>query len=199
MDRAEIERSLTGAWRLFLNKPDAMRLFDVSADGFWRSFRAIFLILPFYIVTSAADRHDLLSDLMPDVDFSEGAFWFAKALTLCLDWVTLPIVLGLLSGFLGLTRGYPAYVTVRNWATVLTIIPFALISLIEDFGLIGPELLFLPSVVAFGAALRMSYLVARRAMQAAVDVSVALVLFDFLISLTLVMGIGRLFGIEPVG
>jgi hypothetical protein len=41
--------------------------------------------------------------------------------------------------------------------------------------------------------------VARRAMQAKVDVSVALVVLDFLISLTLVMGIGRLFGIEPGG
>jgi len=199
MDRAEIERSLTAAWRLFLGKPEAMRLFDTSADGFWRSFRAIFLILPFYLITSLADRADLLHDSVPDDNFSDGAFWFAKTLTLCLDWVTLPILLGLLSNFINIARGYPAYVVARNWATVLMIVPFAGIALIEYLGLMGPELLFLPSVVAFGAALRMSYLVARRALQATPDIAIALVIFDFLISLALVMSINRLFGIVPAG
>ncbi len=95
MDRAEIERSLRGAWRLFLGKPDAMRFFDASVDGFWRSFRAIILVAPLYALTALADRHDLLTDANPIDDFGNGPFWAAKALTLALDWVTLPILLGL--------------------------------------------------------------------------------------------------------
>ncbi len=199
MDRAEIERSLTGAWRLFLDKPDALRFFDASADGFWRSFRAIVLVTPFYALTALADRHDILSDAIPDDDFSGSAFWAAKAVTLCLDWVTLPILLGLIAGLIGIRRGYPAYVVVRNWATVLMIIPFAAIGLLDLFGIMGPTLLFLPSVVALAAALRMSYLIARRTLQVAMDVAIGLVALDFLVSLALVVLIARIFGVQASG
>ena len=72
MDRAEIARSLTGAWRLFLGRPDAMRFFDTSVDGFWRSFRAIILVAPLYALTALADRHDILTDANPTDDFGNG-------------------------------------------------------------------------------------------------------------------------------
>ncbi len=196
MDRAEIERSLTGAWRLFLDKPDALRFFDVTADGFWRSFRAIILVAPFYAVTALADRHDILSDSVPDDAFSDTAFWFGKAVTLCLDWVTLPILLGVLAGFIGLRRGYPAYIVARNWATVLMIVPFAAIGLLDYFDMMSPELLFLPSVAALAVVLRMSYLIARRTLQVGVDVAIGLVALDFLVSLAIVMIVSRVFGMD---
>ena len=56
LDRDEIARSLTGAWHLFLDRPDAMRYFDLSIEGFWRSFRAIVLLLPAYILSTLAER-----------------------------------------------------------------------------------------------------------------------------------------------
>ena len=84
-----------------------MRFFDTSVDGFWRSFRAIVLVAPLYGLTALADRHDLLTDANPTDDFSDAQFWAAKALTLGLDWMTLPILLGLIAGFLGIRRGYP--------------------------------------------------------------------------------------------
>ena len=37
----EITRSLSGAWRLFLNRADAMRLFDASLGGFWLVFHTV--------------------------------------------------------------------------------------------------------------------------------------------------------------
>ncbi len=194
MDRAEIERALTGAWRLFLDKRDALRFFDTSADGFWRSFRAIILVAPLYALTALADRHDILSDAIPDDNFSDLAFWTAKALTLCVDWVTLPILLGLMADFIGIRRGYPSYVVVRNWATVLMIVPFAAIGLVDALGIVGPNLLFVPSIIALAVALRMSYLIARRSLQVGIDVAIAMVVLDFLVSLAIVMLVGRLFG-----
>ena len=46
LDRDEIARSLTGAWRVFLDKADAAGFFDLTVSGFWRSFRAIVLMIP---------------------------------------------------------------------------------------------------------------------------------------------------------
>ncbi len=198
MDRVEIVRSLTGAWRLFLGKPDAMRFFDASVDGFWRSFRAIILVAPLYGLTALADRHDLLTDANPTDDFTNVQFWAAKALTLGLDWLTLPLLLGLIAGFIGIRRGYPGYIVARNWATVLMIVPFAAIGLIDLAGLATPTMLVLPSLVALVATFRMSYEIARKSLGAGADVAVAFVILDFLVSLAIVMTANRLFGITPL-
>jgi hypothetical protein len=198
MNRAEIERSLTGAWRLFLGKPDAMRFFDASVEGFWRSFGAIVLVAPLYALTALADRHDMLTDANPTDDFSNGTFWAAKVLTLCLDWAALPILLAVLADFIGIRRGYAAFVVARNWATVLMIAPFAAIGLIDLMGIASADLLILPSLVALVATFRMSYQIARRSLGAAPDAAIAFVMLDFLVSLAIVVTINRLFGIVSV-
>ena len=195
MDRAEIARSLRGAWRLFLGRPDALRFFDTSADGFLRSFRAIILVAPLYALTALADRHDILTDANPTDDFGNGPYWASKAVTLALDWVMLPILLGLIADFIGIRRGYPAYIVARNWATVLMIIPFAAIALIDLAGFAGANLLVLPSMVALLATFRMSYAIARKTLGASGDVAIAFVALDFLVSLAIVMIANRLFGI----
>ena len=196
MNRDEIARSLTGAWRLFLGRPDGMRFFDTSVDGFWRSFRAIILVAPLYGLTALADRQHLLTDADPADDLTNTQFWAAKALTLGLDWVTLPIVLGLIAGFIGIRRGYPGYVVARNWATALMVIPFAAIALLDLLGLASPTVLVLPSLVALIATFRMSFEIARKALGVGFDVAAAFVVFDFLVSLAIVMTANQLFGID---
>jgi hypothetical protein len=195
----DAERSLTGVWRLFLNKPDALRFLDTSADGFWRSFRAIVLVAPLYAITALADWGDLHADSVPDDGLTGGAYFAAKLLTLGLDWVTLPALLGLMAGLIGIRRGYPAYVVARNWGTVLTITPFAAIAVLDLLGILGPGLLFLPSVVALAAALRFSYLVARKTLGVGMDVAIGLVALDFLVSLALLTVIGQIFGVPQFG
>lgn len=198
MNRAEIVRSLTGAWRLFLGRPDGLRFFDASVEGFWRSFGAIVLVAPLYALTALADRHDMLTDANPTDDFSNVQFWAAKALTLCLDWATLPLLLALLADFIGIRRGYAAFVVARNWATVLMIAPFAAVGLIDLMGIASAELLILPSLAALVATFRMNYQIARRALGVGADGAIAFVLLDFLVSLAIVMTINRLFGIVSV-
>ena len=198
MDRAEIQRALTGAWRLFIGKPDALRYFDTSADGFWRSFRAIILVAPLYALTALADRRDMLTDTNPGDDFTSAQFWAAKALTLALDWVTLPILLGLIADFIGIKRGYPALIVARNWATVLMLIPFAGIALLDLAGIGTPNSLVLPSLLALIATFRMSYAIARRTLEVGAEIAIAFVVLDFLVSLAIVLICNRLFGITPL-
>ena len=194
--RDEIARSLNGAWSLFLDRPNAMRFFDANYAGFWRSFQAIILVAPAYAVTVLADRQVLLTDALADDAFNETAFMAAKWLTLVFDWVALPLLLAALATFLGIKRGYPAYIVARNWSTVLIVIPFAAIALLELIGLVDAQLLFFPSIIALAIALRFSYLIARRALGVGVDVAIGLVVLDFLVSLALARLISRLFGVE---
>jgi hypothetical protein len=190
--RPEIERALTGAWRLFLDKPDALTFFDTGVDGFWRSFQAIVLVAPCYAVAAIADRVTY-ADSVKAGEFNEAGFWAAKAVSLCADWVALPILLALIAGFIGIRRAYPAYITVRNWATVLMTLPFAAIALVQVLG-VSDELLFIPSLAALAFSLRFGYLIARRTLSVGVDVAVALVALDWLVSFALVMVISRATG-----
>jgi hypothetical protein len=190
--RDEIARSLSGSWALVQNRPDAMRHFDVSLDGFWRSFQAIILIAPIYALTAMADRRAMLSDAIADETFSDSAFITAKAITLGLDWITLPIILAVVAGPLGIQRGYTAYVVARNWTTVLLILPFAAIALIEMIGLISIEIAALLTFVALAAVFRVSYVVARRALNTGMDIAVGIVVLDFLVSVAIAVTIDRL-------
>jgi len=105
-------------------------------------------------------------------------------------------LLAALASFLGIRRGYPLYVVARNWSTVLIVLPFAAIALADLSGLVSPQALLIPSVLALAIALRFSYLIARRALGVGVDAAIGFVVLDFLVSLGLARLIGRLFGVD---
>ncbi len=186
----EVARSLNGAWLLFFDRPNAMRLFDASYGGFWRSFQAVILVVPAYELTVLADHRAYLAAAEAGT-FNEAAYFAAKWLAFAFDWVTLPLLLAALARFLNIQKGYPAYVVARNWSSVLTVLPFAVIALADLAGLISPQVLFFPSLLALAIALRFSYLIARRALDVGVDVAIGFVVLDFLVSLALTMVIGR--------
>lgn len=194
--RPEIYGALTGAWRLFIGKPDALRYFDTSTEGFWRSFQAIVLVAPIYVVTSFADRTGAFSDAIALGTISEGTFWTAKALTLAVDWVALPLLLAALAGQIGIKRAYPVYIVVRNWATPVMTLPFALLAVLQSAGVLAGDAIVVASLAALAFALRFSYVIVRKTLDVALDVAIGIVALDFLLSLAIALTIGRLTGIE---
>lgn len=194
--RPEITRALTGAWRLFVGRPDALRYFDTSTEGFWRSFQAIALVAPIYFMTSFADRMGAFSDAIALGTISEGGFWATKALTLAIDWVALPLLLAALAGQIGIKRAYPVYIVVRNWATPVMTLPFAVLAALQSAGVLEGDALVIASLAALAFALRFSYVIARKTLNVAIDVAIGLVALDFLLSLAIALTIGRLTGIE---
>ena len=192
----EIARSLNGAWLLLLDKPGAMRFFDTTYRGFWRSFQAIILIAPAYALTVIADRRLQLSVAIADDAFSDAAYMTAKWLTLAVDWATMPLLLAALATFLGIQRGYTAYVVARNWSAVLLSLPFAAVAALDLTGLVTGQALFFPAVIALAIALRLSYVIARHAFGVGMDVAIGFVVLDFLVSLGIARLIARLMGIE---
>ena len=111
----EVQAGLTGAWRLMLGREDGLRLFDLSADGFWNSFFAMIVALPplFVMWTSFA------------IDASAGNPDFGLRLSLLLrlafvDFAAWVVPLALLALFAGRARVYDRfvhYVVSTNWAS----------------------------------------------------------------------------------
>jgi hypothetical protein len=193
LDREEIVRSLTAAWELFLDRPGAMRNFDVSVDGFWRSFAAVILVVPSYALAVLAERQ-LSAAIDPAAPVQDGAaFLVQNVLGLGLDWVALPVILALLARPLGIARHYPEFVVARNWGAVIAAVPFGVIGLLIVLGLLGGELANLLMFAALIIVLRYTYLIARRSLDVSLGFAIGIVVLDFVVSLTLALALDGIF------
>lgn len=197
----EIRRSFTAIWRLFLGRREALRDLDTSSDGFWRSFQVILLVAPLYLVASFADWQalsaidSLTGEPMTGIAFGGEAFAASRVVTLALDWVTLPILLALLAGFLGIRQTYGAFVVARNWSVPVAVAPFAAIALLEMAGIATGDLVVILSLVAFAFSLRIAYMVARVALDAPMPIAIGYVVLDFLVSLAIARIVTMTFGV----
>ena len=193
----EVRRSLTAAWWLFLNRPDAMRLFNITVEGFWRSFGAIVLIAPIFVLGALADRQQIASDPSAALTTSASYDLFERLVALGVDWMALPIVLFAAARSLGIERTYTSFIVARNWSAVIAAVPFGVISLFYLAGLLSTEVMALLSLAALAIVLRYSFIVARTALGVGIGFAAGLVAFDFFLSLLIVEGIGHLFGATP--
>jgi hypothetical protein len=194
LDREEIARSLTGAWELFLDRAGAMRSFDVSVEGFWRSFAAVVFTVPAYVLVALADRETSVTTAVDGAIQSDVSFAIETALGILLDWIALPVILAVLAGTLGIAQRYGAFIVARNWCAVIASVPFGVIGLIVAIGLIGADLGNTLMLAALIVVLRYNYLIARRALEASIGFAVGIVVLDFVVGLSIALGLDALFG-----
>lgn len=194
LTREEIARSLSGAWALFLNRREGMQAFDVSADGFFRSFGVILLVLPPYLISVLAEVRLLEIAGVPAESFPMVWFFAWKIVGLGIDWIALPLVLVVLARPLGIAKRYGAFVVARNWAGPLAMSISVLPSVLFAAGLVGQEvaaILFLATVIL---VIRYQYLITRIALQTAIAATIGIVVLDLLLSLVIGETINRLAG-----
>jgi hypothetical protein len=198
LTREEITRSLTAAWALFLDRPGAMRGFDVSVDGFWRSFAAVILVVPSHALAVLAER-EMAAAMDAAAAVQDGAaFLVQNVLGLGLDWVALPVILALLARPLGIARHYPEFVVARNWGAVIAAVPFGAIGLLIVLGLLGGELANLLMLAALIVVLRYMFIIARRALDASLGFAIGIVVLDFVVSLTIALALDAVFAVQAL-
>ncbi|WP_144861332.1 transporter [Mesorhizobium sp. J18] len=126
----EIQRYLSGAWRLMMGRQDGLRMLDLTVDGFWNSFFAIIVALPALVVGWVAVAND--SSLF-DPGFAGRLALVIRLAIIDLGAWVLPIaVLALVARPAGIADRFVHYVVATNWASALTLwimLPPALIRL----------------------------------------------------------------------
>ncbi|WP_289035319.1 hypothetical protein [uncultured Roseibium sp.] len=188
----EIARALQGSWMLLRNRPEGMRGFDLSIEGFWRSFAVVFLLVPLFVVSSLAERKLLLdeTDFLP-----AGAFWLAQFTSLGLDWVALPLLLAGLAKPLGISAGYVPFIVARNWTSLLAALPYVFVGLLYLAGLIAPGIMVLLSLVTLIVVIWYRFIIARVALQASMSMTIGVVILDIILSLLIGELSGRIWGL----
>lgn len=129
---AEVQRAATGAVRLARFDEGGMASFDVSLDGFWRSFSAALLLAPFVAVLRAhgfppTDSPLLLVGLIEVTEYAAS-------------WAVFPVVMVFLARFLGLSARYVPFIVAWNWSMVVQIAFLFPIVLLEMLGFFSPAL-----------------------------------------------------------
>lgn len=170
---AEIRSGLTGAWLMFRNDPDAMDHFDLSFEGFWKSFLAGILLIPVVLV-QVQTEWALRLRMGETMDFSLSGYRLVGLLTLLIGWFGYPLIVLVLARLLGFSDRVVAFIIAQNWCAILASIAVSLPFLAAGIGLIGPFGLSLIIIVLLVILLRYFYVVARISMEASPAIAAVL-------------------------
>jgi len=190
----DIQRGLVGAWRLFLGKREAVLLFDTSFTGFWRSFLAVILVLPIYVLYIGSERRMIVGSLPSGMAFDETTFAVSRFGALALDWMVFPLVTALLARPLGFANHYVRLIVAFNWGSPLVSGIVALPAILYAFGIVSQGIASLLLFAALALTIRFRFITARAALDCGFSLAAGLVALEFLLSLVLGELINRIAG-----
>lgn len=152
-----VQRALTGVFRLSLHDAKGLSWFEMSADGFFRSFWAIGLAAPLYAYVLLGTLRAF--EAMPDAGgktVSIGVFLALHALNFAGSSVVFLIAMIPLSRMLDLQGRYAAFGIAYNWGTLALHLVAAIPVLAFGAGLINAAdaVSFSLVVLGFGLYLR---------------------------------------------
>ncbi|HET6521326.1 MAG TPA: hypothetical protein VFG47_16125 [Geminicoccaceae bacterium] len=183
-DQQEIVRSLFGAFRLARLDGRGMGYFNLSIEGFWRSFFAAAIVAPGYALLVAQK----LATWPATVDPALAVL--IETLAYVLSWIAFPVAAVFLTTMLGLSRNYVSLIVAANWAEVLQ---FGLFLAVMTVTLVFPGAVRGPVLaLVIGAILVYEWFVARTALETTGGVAVGIVLVDLLLGIGINLTADRL-------
>lgn len=185
----EVLRSLQGAWLLARRDVAGYRYFNLTIEGFWRSFAAVLFIAPVFFLIETLEFNALSAEraengAAPDI----AGFYLRRTVLLALSWASFPLVMVLIARLFGVARGYVTFIIAFNWSSVLAEPMMMAPVLLYYMGLIGKTPTAGLSWVCFVLVVLYRWFVARTALETSGLVAGAVVLLEF----TLAIAIARL-------
>ena len=190
-DRPSILDNLAGAWMVMNGHAAGLGRLDVSINGFWRSFAAIFLLAP-YLVLGIMDQRRLRESSEPALAATASDNIALQLVATGVDWVIFPLAFALLARSLGVADRYVPFIVARNWAAVIASAFFALATIAHLLGIASDAALPYLLIIMLGVTLRFSYLIVRTTLGVPVAVALPIVFLDILLSLVVQVGFARL-------
>ncbi len=180
----EIRRGLDGALAILRRDPAAMGRFDLSFDGFVRSFSALPLAWPAYVLL-------VLRRLRAeDATLSLPLLLLVETGGYVLAWLAFLLAAALVLKLLGETRRFVPLAVANNWAAVVQI--HFLLAATVLAGALDPGAGAGLETAAVLAALVYQWLVVKTALDAPGSVAVGFLLLDLLITALVGTGTDRL-------
>jgi hypothetical protein len=177
----EAARSLASAIGIVRREPAALDGFNLTIQGFWRSFAVIVAVIPAsWVLVAAADRLALeSSEIAAHLTLVQGSLY---VIAFSIAW---PVGAAMLARAFGLGAHYLRYMIAYNWLSVplsgLLIVP----NLAYLAGIIGAGLCSALGFVAYGITLFYCLYLARIAFETRAAIALAFLLADLTLSIAL--------------
>jgi hypothetical protein len=186
-----IRDSLVGAWQVMLGRVEGLNRLDFSLEGFWRSFAAVILLVPFVLLMLLSERPLAEEAGVAAEPLTSGrlALEFIALLT---DWFAFPLLFAVIAPPFGLGSRYVPFIVTRNWASVIVGAMIGLIQVLIIIGGIPTPVASFVMLAAFAVSLRFSYVVVRITLAVSMGMALPIVVLDLLLSLTIWSAFDRL-------
>ncbi|WP_026381787.1 hypothetical protein [Afifella pfennigii] len=195
MNLSSILRQLSGAWKVMNGRVEGLSEFDLTLEGFWRSFGAVFLIVPFTAIAVLSEQAALSAATDMPAEAPGTGFFTLRLFGLGLDWIAFPILFAFLARPLGVSTHYVPFIVARNWSAVIISGIFALPHALHALGLVPLPVLSFLLFALFVVALRFAYLVVRVALAVPPMMAVPIVLLELLIGIVIELSLSRAFAL----
>lgn len=191
LDAEEVERSLTASWRLLKHDVQGLQNYDVSIEGFWRSFGAVILALPAFVLQMAGQWRmlDAPGGLSP-ASLDQTWFLTVQAIGMASNWLVWPGVAMLFARLLAVEGRYVAYMVAYNWSSVLTSTILAAPMALFLAGLALPAHAFAFTLAFLCVILHFRWFTARNVLGVSGGVAAVIVAADAMLTLVIVQAAG---------
>ncbi len=172
--KEELAAALYGAFLLARFDARGMQHFDVSLQGFWRSFFALVLILPFGLYSLVVSY--------PETEASRMWVVLVVAAYYVIDWISFPLVMVPIARRMGLSQTYIPFIIASNWSTVIQSALFFVLSVFVQANVLPLLALQMISLMILVYAFMYQVFVARMSLSASALLAVGVTVLDFVLS-----------------
>lgn len=171
----EVSYGLFGAWRLAHLDSRGMDYFDISVEGFWRSFWAAALMAPFYAVLVLLQLNERA------IDWDPLRVLLVEAVGYVVAWTAFPLAAFYLLAALGKQQRYVGYIVAYNWANVVQMAVMLPVAALDASDGLPPAVSGMVFLAAFAAVMFYQFFVARVALEIDMPTAAGLVFIDLML------------------
>ncbi len=189
---AQIADAMTGSLMLARRDTGGYGYFDVSFSGFWRSFLAFFLILPFYLSITAVEKNLAIDLGDPGAAYNDD-IRLVRFLALSLGWIAFPLMMIWVCRILKLQQRYVLFITAYNWSSVPAMALLTLPFLLYQGGLLEATNTVLLYIVMMGGIIYYRWFIAHTALLTTAVNAAGIVALDFSLSYAIWKCVSQMF------
>lgn len=186
----EIYRGIYGAAILARFDKRGMEVFDISADGFWRSFIAVIVTIPLYVAM-------LLMPAVGGEDSTLRGQIGVDIAAMLLTWLAVLLAMMVLTRLVKCAEKYVAFVIAYNWSNIIVtgiMVAAGAVSSVLAGTVFEPGLLLLAALYV----IVYNWFVIRESLGIDTILAILLLIVAMIVELLVDYGVGAVAGLEAV-
>ena len=188
MDFAHARRSFEAACLLAVRNEKGGDGFELTSEGFFKSFSALPLVIPLNIMFDLFAVR--LAEARASADggpVSHGSYAFGEALfstaVLGVEWLIFPLVAALLVWFLGIQSRFVPFIVAHNWGRVVTELLNLPAIVLFSMGLISHQIAMDLLFITLGLTLYYRFYIAQSALGVSWGLAIAVSVLELLVTI----------------